>query len=128
VNLLIRSALLQKGDFNTFSVDWSVGASTSSYITARSRVEDVGRVVAQFVDFLSRVGSMNFSTLSLIGHSLGAHIAGIAGKRVTRGRVQSIIGLDAAGPLFLMGESENRLDSTDALYVEHIVTNGGTLG
>lgn len=55
-------------------------------------------------------------------------MAGIAGKRVTRGRINTIIGLDPAGPLFSVNTPSERLDSNDALYVEAIHTNGGALG
>lgn len=55
-------------------------------------------------------------------------MAGAAGKRTTRGRVQSIVGLDPAGPLFALDDPANRLDHTDANYVESHVTDGGRLG
>lgn len=32
--------------------------------------------------------------LSVVGHSLGAHIAGFAGKSVKKGKIGTIIGLD----------------------------------
>lgn len=64
---------------------------------------------------------------NIVTHSLGAHIAGIAGKSVTRGRVNHIIGLDPAGPLFTVGNAAGRLDSGDANYVEVIHTNGQTV-
>ena len=35
-----------------------------------------------------------FNQVHIVGHSLGPHIAGVAGKRVTRGRIHSIVGLD----------------------------------
>ncbi|XP_068632014.1 phospholipase A1-like [Battus philenor] len=67
----------------------------------------------------------------LIGHSLGAHIVGIAGKRIQKltGRsVQHIIALDPAGPCFSNISPDNRLDRNDAAYVDVIHTNGGILG
>lgn len=73
----------------------------------------------------------NPAKISLVGHSLGAHIAGIAGKRVyklTRKRLSRITALDPAGPCFSNVSSANRLDRTDALYVDVIHTNGGMLG
>lgn len=59
---------------------------------------------------------------------LSAHVAGIAGKTVRRGRVNTIIGLDPANPLFHLRSPEGRLDSTDAEYVEAIHTNGRVTG
>jgi pancreatic triacylglycerol lipase len=63
-------------------IDWSVGAGTINYISARNRVESVGIVVANFLNFLvdnQFIESME--RVSIAGHSLGAHIAGVTGKR-----------------------------------------------
>lgn len=57
-----------------------------------------------------------------------AHICGAAGKRVRRGRINTIIGLDPAGPLFDGTAPINRLDFGDADYVEVIHTDVGTFG
>jgi Lipase len=63
-------------------------------LSARNRVPEVATVVARFIDFLHQNSLLvNFNRLIISGHSLGAHIAGITGKRVTRGRVQAIYGL-----------------------------------
>lgn len=70
----------------------------------------------------------NFSRVSLIGHSLGAHISGAAGKRVRNGRINTIVGLDPAGPLFDANNPVNRLDRGDAEYVEVIHTDTNSFG
>lgn len=63
---------MNRGDnFNVFTVDWGIGATTPNYILARNRVNDAGQVVAQFIDFLNANG-LPFSSVGLIGHSLGA--------------------------------------------------------
>lgn len=53
------------------TVDWSVGADTINYVTARNRVNEAGRVVAQFTDFLHENGLLRFADTHFIGHSLG---------------------------------------------------------
>ncbi|KAM3955313.1 LOW QUALITY PROTEIN: pancreatic lipase-related protein 3 [Aphomia sociella] len=71
------------------------------------------------------------SNITLIGHSLGAHIAGIAGKsvyQITDKRIAHIAALDPAGPCFANVSSANRLDQSDAEYVDVIHTNAGMLG
>ncbi|KAJ6634466.1 Lipase member H [Pseudolycoriella hygida] len=124
----IRNAFLNRGDnFNVFTVDWGIGATTPNYILARNRVNDAGNIVAQFIDFLNAYG-LSFNLIGLIGHSLGAQVAGAAGKRTSRGIVASIVGLDPAGPLFSLDDPANRLHHTDAQYVECHVTDGGRLG
>ncbi|XP_055916674.1 phospholipase A1-like [Eupeodes corollae] len=128
VNVEIREALLETGEFNVISVNWSKKAGKLIYSTSASYVPDVGEIVAQMVDFLVAKGGMSIKTLNLIGHSLGAHAAGYAGKNISKGKVPVIIGLDPALPLFKLNDCEKRLCETDASYVESIQTNGGLLG
>jgi pancreatic triacylglycerol lipase len=52
VNTATRASYLQIGNFNVIQVDWSVGAGTVNYITARNRVGAVGDVVARLINFL----------------------------------------------------------------------------
>lgn len=61
---------MQRGDFNVFTVDWGLGAGTPNYILARNRVNEVGQVVGQFIDFLN-VNGMPFNRILISGHSLG---------------------------------------------------------
>lgn len=61
----------------------------------------------------------------MVGHSLGAHVVGIAGKNVRTGRVPKIIGLDPANPLFSYNNPATRIAVGDALSVETIHTNAG---
>ncbi len=66
----IRNAFLNRGDnFNVFTIDWGLGATTPNYILARNRVNDAGQVVAQFIDFLNANG-LSYNAIGLIGHSL----------------------------------------------------------
>lgn len=55
-------------------------------------------------------------------------MAGIAGKLLRRGVINTIIGLDPAGPLFSVNTPAERLAIGDAEYVEAIHTNGGAFG
>jgi pimeloyl-ACP methyl ester carboxylesterase len=88
-------------------------------------VGDAGRVIAQFVDFLSILKFTDPSRVNIIGHSLGSHVAGHAGKQVRLGRINAIFGTDPASYLFSSEDRHNRLDMDDAVYVESIVTNTG---
>jgi acetyl esterase/lipase len=83
----------------------------------------VGPLLAQQLDFLHENDELDFSRLLVTGHSLGAHISGIAGKNVRRGRINTIIGMDPAGPLFDVNNPSARLDFRDADYVESIHTD-----
>lgn len=53
--------------------------------------------------------------------------SGNVGAR-TKGLIETIVGLDPAGPLFTRRNIDNRLDPTDAKYVHVMHTNDGTLG
>lgn len=66
--------------------------------------------------------------VNIAGHSLGAHIAGLTGKRVNQGRIQTIFALDPAGPLFSLNAPNERFAAGDAVYTEGIRTNAGGMG
>lgn len=63
---IFRDAYLAKGNFNVIVVDWGAGAQTPNYILARNRVGEVGRVVAQFIDWLHLRG-LHFADVTVIG-------------------------------------------------------------
>lgn len=127
VNTMIRDAYLQNNDLNVIVVDWGLGAFTE-YMMACSNIFGVGLVVADFIDFLVVDGGMLHQDLTIVGHSLGAHVAGIAGRNIQNGRAKTIVGLDPAGPLFTTNLFQLRLSSSDADYVEVIHTNAGLFG
>lgn len=62
----------------------------------------------------------------LIGHSLGAHLCGFAGKQYKKLRsslLERITGLDCAGLCFIDAIPDNRLDFSDAKFVDIIHTD-----
>ncbi|XP_065073636.1 pancreatic triacylglycerol lipase-like [Ochlerotatus camptorhynchus] len=123
---LIRNSYLAIGDFNVINVDWGMGAQTINYITARYRVASVGLVISNMIDTLVNGAGISLDTIYVIGHSLGGHVAGVVGKH-QNGRINSIIGLDPAGPLF-SADNDDVLSEKDAQYVETVFTNAGQLG
>jgi pimeloyl-ACP methyl ester carboxylesterase len=123
-NIVVRRAMLEAADVNAIVVDWSDGTTSLSYLEARDRIYDVGPYVARFINFLyANKLIASYKDVNIIGHSLGAHVAGIAGKN-TREKVAIIFGLDPAGPLFYMSEPERRLNFGDALQTVSVHTNG----
>lgn len=121
VNTKIRDAYHQKGEFNVIVVDWSVKSSpdpldgNSKYNTP----PDVGDETAEMIQYLERVANISPLDVTLIGHGVGAHIAGIAGKSLDQLRV--IVALDPSG-MAVVGE-KSRLSTTDADYVQWIKTS-----
>ncbi|GLG95242.1 Phospholipase A1 1 [Gryllus bimaculatus] len=123
----IRQAYIATGSgYNVILVDWS-GKASAIYSSARSSALEVGKYVAEVVNNLISLKGLNLNTLYIIGHSLGAHAAGVAGYNLNS-KLARVVGLDAAAPLFGSTSLPNRLDATDAQFVEAIHTNGGLLG
>lgn len=92
LNVVLTAAYLRNYDVNVVVVDWGLGANTINYVAARNQVANVGTVAALFLDNLHAAALMDFGRLTVAAHSLGGHVGGFVGKRVTRGRVNTIIG------------------------------------
>ena len=101
------------------TVDWSLmsGKKQSDYDWVYRRMWNVGRPLARV---LREDLCVNPRNTILIGHSLGAHIAGTAGhefNRLTNTKLEQIVGLDAAGVYMSALGSDVRLDKGDAKKV-----------
>lgn len=120
---ILRNIYLDKGDFNVIFVDWYRGANATLYNTARGYIDDVATVGATFLDFMAREAGQTIGRVQLIGHGLGAHTAGLMGKKTKTGNITTIIGLNPTSNGFELGKPEERLDKSDAYYVEVIHTS-----
>lgn len=125
VNTNVRGAALRAADINVFVVDWS-GPANRFYTTAFSAVPAVGRIEGNFINYLIDTYDLSPKDFMLVGHSLGAHVAGCAGAAVN-GLVDSIVGLDPAGPLFSLSNTDNRIDPSDGETV-HVIHTSSILG
>ncbi|EHH19396.1 hypothetical protein EGK_20093 [Macaca mulatta] len=115
--------LLQLEDINCINLDWIYGSR--EYIHAVNNLRVVGAEVAYFIDVLVKKFGYSPSKVHLIGHSLGAHLAGEAGSRIPG--LGRITGLDPAGPFFHNTPKEVRLDPSDANFVDVIHTNAARI-
>ncbi|XP_075147674.1 phospholipase A1-like [Haematobia irritans] len=120
----IKSSALRALDCNVIVVDWA-RARSLDYISSFVAVPRSAEKIAELIDFLHESFSLSFRTLTVVGHSLGAHVAGITGKSVQTGKIHKIIGLDAAKTLFDYKKPEGRLAETDGDYVQAIHTDAG---
>ncbi|EDV33290.2 uncharacterized protein Dana_GF23710 [Drosophila ananassae] len=119
----IKDAYLKKGEYNVIVADWSASSANINYFSVVTLIETFGAQLAQFVRSLHREFDADFDSIYLIGHSLGAQIAGSAGKRLKPDQVNTIFALDPAGPKFRHRTAEFRIDPTDAKYVESMHTS-----
>ncbi|KAJ8710421.1 hypothetical protein PYW07_009787 [Mythimna separata] len=100
------------------------------YLRATTIVTFIGRVLGEAFASLILAG-LNPSKIHLIGHSLGAHVAGFAGKEVykrTGSNIGRITALDPAGPCFSAVEPTLGLFKTDADFVDVMHTDAGVYG
>lgn len=117
--------MFQVESVNCICVDWK-GGSRATYTQATQNVRVVGAEVAYLVNVFKNDLGYSLDNVHLIGHSLGSHIAGEAGKR-TSGAIGRITGLDPAEPYFQGTPEEVRLDPTDAQFVDAIHTDAAPI-
>lgn len=103
--------------------DWSASSANINYFSVVNLIETFGAQLAQFTRNLNRNFGADLDSIYFIGHSLGAQIAGSAGKRLSPDKINTIFALDPAGPKFRHRSAEFRIDPTDAKYVESMHTS-----
>ncbi|EDW27752.1 GL19877 [Drosophila persimilis] len=100
------------------------------YTLAALNTEVIGAYLAEALLKLDR--SYVSRKVHLVGHSLGAQIAGSAGrnfKKLSGGATLArVTGLDPANPCFYKGNDPEGVRSGDAEFVDIIHTNPGVLG
>ncbi|KAF4076417.1 hypothetical protein AMELA_G00215010 [Ameiurus melas] len=117
---LVSALFKREPNANVVVVDWLDRAS-HHYPTSAENTRLVGREVAQFIDWLEVIG-YPLEKLHVLGYSLGAHVAGIAGN-LSNNKVNRITGFDPAGPTFEHADKPNRLSPDDAKFVDVLHTN-----
>ncbi|XP_003787186.1 pancreatic lipase-related protein 2 [Otolemur garnettii] len=117
--------MFQVEKVNCICVDWRRGARTE-YTQAVHNIRVVGAEIAYLIQVLSAQLGYSPEDVHLIGHSLGAHAAAEAGRRLG-GHVGRITGLDPAEPCFQGTPEEVRLDPSDAMFVDVIHTDSAPI-
>ena len=145
IRQMADDVLLNDPSANVILTNWKTNAETSNdlfgYEKSVNSTPEVGRSLAIFLSELR----VNPAKVQLIGHSLGAHISGIAGstykalEKEPGSEIGMIVGLDPAGPLYETTDGgfpfplpafavpgigpANRLDAGDAKRVVAIHTD-----
>ncbi|KAH0539274.1 hypothetical protein KQX54_003442 [Cotesia glomerata] len=120
----VIGAYLDRGTDNIFLVDWS-DLSFDSYLNLLLQVKDMARIIANTLDRLIELG-LDLDTFHLIGHSMGAQMAGFVGK-YSKYTLPRITGLDPAGPGFYLPTAEH-INDKSAKFVDILHTDGGFYG
>jgi hypothetical protein len=68
-------------------------AASPNYVAAVLNARLTGAHIAELIEFLVAKTGAKLKDFHIIGHSLGAHVAGFAGSSTTTGKVGRITGL-----------------------------------
>ncbi|XP_066600682.1 pancreatic lipase-related protein 2-like [Prorops nasuta] len=125
----MKTKYLETGDYNVVCLNWFPG-SLKEYSIAAELTRQVGNYLGSFLHFLASARNFSLDNVHVLGHSLGAHIAGSAGEKL-QGKIGRITGMDPARPNFespFLKSPMDRLDPSDAKFVDVIHTCAGTVG
>ncbi|XP_024264660.1 phospholipase A1 member A [Oncorhynchus tshawytscha] len=121
----LAQALLRVQDANVVVVDWVYGASLAYHMVVEN-YKEVAIQISVLINQLQNHGC-KLESFHFIGVSLGAHVSGFVGT-LFKGKIGRITGLDPAGPMFKRADTFDRLDPSDALFVEAIHTDSDYFG
>lgn len=94
IKLIPYLAYLDTEDVNVIVVDWEYGASYN-YLAARGHAATTGKHLGKFISLLKKNFNVSLKNVRLVGHSLGSHVSGFAGKtvkKITGNKVAQIVG------------------------------------
>lgn len=111
---------MDRGDYNLIFVDWSLLAPSPCYPAAAQNTRHAGKCIAQLINRIKETGAEN---IHIIGFSLGAHVANFVANNLKNFKIPRITGLDPALPLFITASQQDKLDQSDARFVDVIHTN-----
>ncbi|KAK0167247.1 hypothetical protein PV327_004672 [Microctonus hyperodae] len=126
----VSNEYLKRDNYNIIRVNWEKLAAGPFhyYSNAVNNVPLVGKHTAKLIEWLEAKKIISISKLHIIGFSLGGHVAGFVGKKFTSHKIGRISGLDPAGPAFHLVAKNERLDKSDAHFVDVIHTDPDAVG
>ncbi|TSY69808.1 Lipase member H [Bagarius yarrelli] len=116
-------SILHHSDINAIVVDWNQGATNINYLKVVKNI----RIVANNITHFIQKAGLSLSSIHMIGVSLGAHISGFTGAYFN-GSIGRITALDPAGPSFRGNSPDERLDPSDAKFVDALHTDMDAFG
>ncbi|XP_045473931.1 uncharacterized protein LOC123680192 [Harmonia axyridis] len=126
----IKDRYLSLRKVNVFIVHWDVIALSYLYMLVVKKLQLIADYYADFLMKVIALNSLDPQNIHLIGHSLGAHLSGLVGKKLASNgmKVGRITGLDPALPGYQDYFGFEKLAKWDAKFVDIIHTCGGSLG
>ncbi|KAL3238251.1 hypothetical protein MRX96_021981 [Rhipicephalus microplus] len=119
----LKDRFLVRGDYNIIMVDWGRKSQDLYGRVVNLVVPEVGQQLAAFIHVVQvNITGASWNSFHLIGCSIGAHVAGFAGKYLN-GQIGRITGLDPASPRYKNLPPQKRLSRTDAQFVDVIHTD-----
>ncbi|XP_075156638.1 phospholipase A1-like [Haematobia irritans] len=115
-----------RGDYNFVLVNTN-GVINNLYFSSAYHTGELGRLIAMALQNTA----IHSAKIYVIGHSLGAQIAGSAGRyyeQLTGNKLPRITALDPARPCFVFTPVYPRVGKGDASFVDIIHTNPSGLG
>uniref|UniRef100_UPI00358ED0D1 lipase member H-like isoform X2 n=1 Tax=Myxine glutinosa TaxID=7769 RepID=UPI00358ED0D1 len=114
---LVEQIMKVEPEAKVVVVDWNRGAATLNYYTAASNTKETAEILAKLMLQLRDFGVLP-KNMHVIGASLGAHVAGMAGRSLN-GTLGRISALDAAGLQFTGEDAKSRrLSKECAVFVD----------
>ncbi|XP_077472898.1 phospholipase A1 member A [Stigmatopora argus] len=121
----LAQALVEAEDINVLMADWVYRASFA-YNLVVDGYKEVALHISSLVSKLQKEGC-KLESFHFIGVSMGAHVAGFVGT-LFEGKIGRITALDPAGPMFKGRDTFDRLDPSDAQFVDAIHTDSDYFG
>ncbi|XKL63931.1 hypothetical protein PGB90_006295 [Kerria lacca] len=117
---------LRKGKWNVIAIDWS-SLSGEHYNIAVANARSVAVLLARWLSRIMIEGHATTCNTNLVGHSIGAHIAGILGKCTMGKKIAKIYALDPPKIIYERKPETERLHKSDANFVLVIHTCSGII-
>ncbi|XP_053733348.1 phospholipase A1 member A isoform X1 [Synchiropus splendidus] len=121
----LAKTLLRVQDVNVLVVDW-IYISSYAYNLVVENYKEVSLQISVLINQLQKHGC-ELKSFHFICISLGSHVAGFVGT-LFEGKIGKITALDPAGPMFKGTDIYDRLDPSDAQFVEAIHTDTDYFG
>ncbi|KAK7575687.1 hypothetical protein V9T40_011973 [Parthenolecanium corni] len=117
---ILKNAYLKNGTYNVIVADWGPLAKLPCYVSAVHNFRLAAKCLGELLTFLRNSG-VDTQKTTCVGHSLGAHVCGVAANYLNF-RMHKIIGLDPARPL-IPNAAKSKLDAGDADNVQILHTS-----